>query len=204
MENTLAAFDLALQHGCGGIEFDVRRTADGEAVICHDPRVKGLSIARFAYGGLLERVPELPTLRAVLQRYARCAYLYIELKVEGLEEQLLNALQESPPQRGYVVASFFPNILQSLHGRNREIPLGYICGQRTKLSRWRDLPVGAVMLEQRFITRDLLQQVHDAGKQVFAWTVDREARMRKLAALGVDAIVSNQTELLARTLGSGD
>ena len=36
-ENTLASFDRALADGCDGFEFDVRLTADGEAVVCHDP-----------------------------------------------------------------------------------------------------------------------------------------------------------------------
>ena len=35
-ENTLASFELCLQHGCDGFEFDVRLSADGQAVICHD------------------------------------------------------------------------------------------------------------------------------------------------------------------------
>ena len=45
-ENTLASFDLALQHGCDGFEFDVRLTACGTAVVCHDAKVGGITVAR--------------------------------------------------------------------------------------------------------------------------------------------------------------
>jgi glycerophosphoryl diester phosphodiesterase len=41
-ENTIASFDRALADGCDGFEFDVRLTADGEAVICHDPVFRGV------------------------------------------------------------------------------------------------------------------------------------------------------------------
>ncbi|MCU1303492.1 MAG: glycerophosphoryl diester phosphodiesterase, partial [Candidatus Sulfotelmatobacter sp.] len=34
-ENSLPSFDLALAQGCDGFEFDVRLSADGQAVICH-------------------------------------------------------------------------------------------------------------------------------------------------------------------------
>ncbi len=44
-ENSLASFELCLQHGCDGFEFDVRRSADGVAVICHDAAVGGVEIA---------------------------------------------------------------------------------------------------------------------------------------------------------------
>jgi len=40
-ENTLASFDCALAQGCDGFEFDVRLSADGQPVICHDTRVHG-------------------------------------------------------------------------------------------------------------------------------------------------------------------
>ncbi|MBZ5549684.1 MAG: glycerophosphodiester phosphodiesterase [Acidobacteriia bacterium] len=45
-ENTLASFELCLQHGCDGFEFDVRRSADGAAVICHDAKYNGMEIAK--------------------------------------------------------------------------------------------------------------------------------------------------------------
>jgi len=48
--------------------------------------------------------------------------------------------------------------------------------------------------------RDLVDQVHAAGKKVMVWTVNRAERMREFAAWGVDAIISDETELLVRSL----
>src|SRR5689334_16063198 len=106
-ENTIAAFDLALNHGCDGFEFDVRLTSDGRGVICHDQRFAGASIAK-RKSAELER---LPLLEDVLERYAGRAFLDIELKVTGLDSCLLSALSRHPPQQGYVVSSFLSELL---------------------------------------------------------------------------------------------
>src|SRR5580700_7012607 len=79
-ENTVASFDRALASGCDGFEFDVRLTADGRAVVCHDERIRGLEIAQSMAQQL-----GLPLLREILTRYQRSAFLDIELKVPGLE-----------------------------------------------------------------------------------------------------------------------
>src|ERR1700682_213446 len=78
-ENTLAAFDLALQHGCDGFEFDVRLTADDTAVICHGHRFASITIAK----AIAARLRILPLLEDVLKHYASRAFLDIELKEIG-------------------------------------------------------------------------------------------------------------------------
>ena len=104
-ENTLASFDQALADGCDGFEFDVRLTADDEAVVCHDPVVRGMEIARTPSATL-----GLPTLDEVLGAFSARAFLDIELKVSGLESETIRLLRQHPPQKGYVVSSFLPQI----------------------------------------------------------------------------------------------
>jgi glycerophosphoryl diester phosphodiesterase len=199
-ENTLAAFDLALQHGCDGFEFDVRLTADNHAVICHGHRFASITIAK----ATVTRLRTLPLLEDVLERYASRAFLDIELKVPGIELQLLNMISKFPPQRGYVVSSFLPNVLIDLRSRSQSVPLGIICETRKQLSVWRDLPIRYVIAHERLITSELLRDVHEAGKKIFAWTINRKASMIRLANSGVDGIVSDKTDLLVKTLRDPD
>ena len=130
-ENTLASFDLALASGCDGFEFDVRLTADGHAVVCHDAKTRGLEIAQSSAQELA-----LPLLREVLTRYQRTAFLDIELKVPGLETITADLLRKLAPARGFVVSSFLPEVLQTIHLVDAAIPLGLICETRIQLSRW--------------------------------------------------------------------
>ena len=194
-ENSPASFDLALKHGCDGFEFDVRLTASGRAVICHNPKVGGVTIAQ----ARRNQLQQLPLLREVLARYAARCFLDIELKVAGLESQLLVALREHPPEHGYVVSSFLPEVLKELKLRSETVPLGIICDRRKDLKLWKELPVNCVIPELSLITMELMESVHQANKQLLAWTVNDKRSMLRLASWGVDGIISDKTELLAKT-----
>jgi glycerophosphoryl diester phosphodiesterase len=195
-ENTLASFDLALEHGCDGFEFDVRLTGCGRALICHDPKVEGITVSNATCKQLLH----LPRLEDVLKRYCRRAFLDIELKVPGLESKALVALHEHVPERGYVVSSFLPEVLLELRTRSAEVPLGFICDRREDLARWRELPVDYVIAHHTLISEQLVREVHEARRKLFGWTVNDKASMLRLAGWGVDGIVSDKTELLVKTL----
>jgi glycerophosphoryl diester phosphodiesterase len=198
-ENTLAAFDLALQFGCDGFEFDVRRTACGRAVICHDEKAEGISIAAASCGQL----ESLPCLADVLSRYAASAFLDIELKVPGLESDVLLALREHPPEHGYVVSSFLPEVLLELRLRSAEVVVGFISDHKKTLDRWRDLPVEYVIPKHTLITSQLVEALHSAEKTVLAWTVNDKKTMQRLADWAVDGIISDDPELLVHTLPGG-
>lgn len=195
-ENTVAAFDLALQHGCDGFEFDVRLSADNRAVICHGARFAGITIARAA----CTRLRLLPLLEGILERYASRAFLDIELKVPGIESFVLDAVSKFTPARGYVISSFLPEVLIDLRRRSESVPLGIICETRPQLSIWPDLPVQYVMAHERLITEELLAHIHALGKSLFAWTINKKASMIRLADWGVDGIVSDRPDLLVKTL----
>jgi glycerophosphoryl diester phosphodiesterase len=194
-ENTIASFDLALQHGCDGFEFDIRRTSDGHAVICHDPKANGRTIARTRR----VQLATLPTLEEVLQRYDK-AFLDIELKVAGLEEQILKALRGCRPEKGFVVSSFLASVLTKMRELDQDVPLGLIADRRTPLARWRQLPVHYLIVEKKLATRKLTDEVHAEGRKLFVWTVNDRKTISRLAECGADGVISDDTELLVRTL----
>lgn len=196
-ENTLASFDLALVHGCDGFEFDVRQAADGRAVICHDSNIHGMEIAQASPADLVE----LPSLEQVLQRYWARAFLDVEIKVPGLEATVRNALHAHPPQRGYVVSSFFPEALLALRALDPDLPLGLICETPSELTAWEQLPVQFVIPHYTLIDIDLCQALHAAGKKVFVWTVNQREQMIYCKDLGVEGIISDDTEMLAQLRG---
>jgi glycerophosphoryl diester phosphodiesterase len=195
-ENSLASFELCLQHGCDGFEFDVRRSADGQAVICHDATIGGFEIANT----LAKSLP-LPTLDNVLEHFAGRAFLDVELKVAGLEVQTLAKLRQHPPQKGYVVSSFLPEVLATIHDLDPAIPLGFLCETRRQLRGWRQTPAQWVIPRFDLADRELVEPIHAAGKRTMVWTVNRAERMHEFAEWSVDAIISDDTELLVQSLG---
>ncbi len=200
-ENTFLAFELALEHGCDGFEFDVRKTSDAQAIICHDADIQRVPVADNSYLNLAKLNPgPKPRLEDVVRRYAGRAFLDIELKVPQLDDCVTTILEQAPPQRGCCVSSFLPEVIESLHRAEPGIKLGFICDDQRRLDAWRKLPVDYVIPQYSMADEKLVGELHAAGKQVFVWTVNQEKEMRRMAALGVDAIISDDTELLCRTL----
>lgn len=202
-ENTAAAFDHALAAGCDGFEFDVRLTADGRNVICHDPKLYRLRVADATYDRLCSAVARsaaVPCLEDVLKDYCERAYLYIELKVAGMEPAVLDLVRRYPPRRGFVVASFLPEVVATVHALDTEAPVGLIFDSWLKRNRWRDLRVTHVMPHYTLLTAERMAEYRASGKQVLTWTVNSEKDMRRAAALGVDGVISDDPGLLCRTL----
>ena len=195
-ENTIEAFDLALQHGCDGFEFDVRRSGDGRAVVCHDAKIRGVAVD----GLTAEQFPELPALEQVWAHFHERAFLDIELKVAGLEEFVAKAARRFSPGRGYVISSFLPEVLQRL---DPEMPKGIICETNRQLEQWPSLKVDYLIAQWKLVSGELIQKAHDAGKRIFVWTVNDAARMQRFAEWGVDGIISDDTKLLAETVVAG-
>lgn len=219
-ENTLAAFDLALAHGCDGFEFDVRYTSDRRAIICHDPEMHGFIIEKTNYGAFIEyreNVREgaeraailsdrrhknyIPCLEDVLQEYRTVPYLDIELKIGGMEEDVVRLLKAHPPMGAYIVSSFLPEVLMKFHELDPELHLGIIGKTPESLSAAEHLPIRAIFAHYRLVTRQLIEKFEEWNKQVIVWTVNQQPEMLRLANLGVDGIISDDTKLLCDTLG---
>jgi glycerophosphoryl diester phosphodiesterase len=139
----------------------------------------------------------LPRFEDVLARCAKRAFLDIELKVPGLAAPVVAALARCPPERGYLLSSFLPEVLIELRDRDHSLPLGFIYDQKKQRQRWRELPVQYVIPHYSLVTRELVDQVHDAGRKLFVWTVNGKASMLRFAGWGVDGIISDKTKLLA-------
>lgn len=195
-ENTFAAFDLALQHGCDGFEFDVRLSADNCAVVCHDAKFAGITIAKASAAQLRS----LPTFETVLERYADRAFLDIELKVPGLASCVLEAISKYPPRKGFVVSSFLPEVLLDLRTIAESVPLGIICETKLQLEQWPTLPAHYVMAKESLVTEKLVADVHASARKLFVWTVNKPQSMLRIGEWEVDGIISDKPDLLVATL----
>jgi glycerophosphoryl diester phosphodiesterase len=184
-----------LQHGCDGFEFDVRLSADGQAVVCHDATFNKMKIERFTSHDLA-----LPTLEEVLRQYAHRAFLDIELKVAGLEQQTLLDLRKHPPQKGFVISSFLPEVIAAIHELDPTVPLGYLCEKRSRLQGWQESPAEWVIPQCDLASREVIEKIRESGKRSMVWTVNDGEDMRKFVEWGVDAIISDKTELLVSSL----
>lgn len=203
-ENTLAAFDVALEQGADGFEFDVRITRLRQLVIVHDSRFNRLSVRRSTLKQLeascssREEFP--PPLPEVLDRYSRKAFLNMEIKVRGIERLVYRIFRAFPPRRGYCISSFHPSVVREFHRIDDSLVLGTISQTRWQLRRWERLPAAYVVPQYRLLSRMLVEEIHAAGKLVVTWTLNEPKRLLRVAELGVDGIISDDPKLLTETL----
>ena len=125
--------------------------------------------------------------------------LALELKVKGLERITLDLFLRCKPRRGFVVSSFTPGVLKSLRAEDSTVPLGLICEFENQLRLWSEVPVQYVIPEQKLVEPELIRKIKGAGKKIIVWTVNDADTMLRFQDLGVDGIISDDTELLKRT-----
>ena len=98
-ENTLAAFELAVEQGADMIETDVHLLRDGEIGIYHDDAVDGSPLAELSLAELRERRPDAPTLVEALDAVGEIIPFNLEIKrprrarYAGLEKQVLDLVR---------------------------------------------------------------------------------------------------------------
>lgn len=198
-ENTLAAFEYALMHGCDGFEFDVRVTRDERLVLCHDASFGGRKIATSLFDSLRSRCDaSLACLEDVLVAFGDRAYLDIEIKVSGGEELIVNALRSNKPQR-FLLSSFLPEVLRRFHQLDASLPLGYICDRPADMRTWQELPIQVFLPQYELVSEKLIREVHSRRMQIFTWTVNQKKDMQRLAAWGIDGLISDDPTLLSQT-----
>lgn len=214
-ENTLAAFERALELGAEGIELDVHATADGIVVVHHDPVIRlhgcvGEPETR-AIAGLtmleLDSCPEsdaerVPSLDEVLSLVDGRANVYVELKAPGVEHAVVDVVHGSPAPHRCAIHSFDHVAVLRSRRAGPDIPGGILLA-----SRLAD-PAGALRaadardywIHWPWADAELVDLIHSAGGRVIAWTPPDEHSFRALAGLGVDGICADDVRALHSAL----
>jgi glycerophosphoryl diester phosphodiesterase len=213
--NTLASFDAALRHGAETIELDVlseRSDGSGRLLVAHD------------YEDIAERSPlsfEQALAHLSGERFAGVGF-DVDVKIPGYEQRVVQALREHGLIERSLLSTMFGDSLARVRELEPSLRLGWsvprvkrdytthlltaipalaiLTGYRAMLpSRARSgLRAGrfdAVMAHWRVVTPALVRAVHEGGGELYVWTVDDAARIAKLSALGVDAIITNDPRL---------
>ncbi|HEY2638723.1 MAG TPA: glycerophosphodiester phosphodiesterase [Streptosporangiaceae bacterium] len=212
---THAAYRGALAAGAGFLEFDVRRTADGELVAFHGARLRsGLPVAAASYAELCQAVGyEVPTTRGIFELLAGQAGMHeagahIDLKVAAAGPLVVaQALATLEPPR-VIVTSRDPATVRALKSRHPEVGAGLTIGgdaaqslrhavRWARPARWADAVADAgadwAAVQQRLAMIGVLAECRDRGVRTLIWTVNRDARLRKwLASLDVDVLVTDR------------
>lgn len=194
-DNTLDAMKRAVREGVRTIETDVRATADGKLLVCHDGTVWGRIVRRTTYAELKKSSPERPLLSEVLESLAGWVSFNIEIK-EGPAREVAEMLDLYGVALDTVVTSFDWDIIEEYTKANPSALTGHLYrmpyGWEKKLHRAREIGAGIIAPYFNSIEEELVSKAHSMGLLVYAWTVNNEHDFHKLYDWGVDAIVTDR------------
>jgi glycerophosphoryl diester phosphodiesterase len=208
-ENSLAAFRRAFEVGADGVELDVHTTADGELVVIHDADLAGRPVCNlqsaFVLQHRLRNGEPLPTLRAALDVITPGGLAFIELKAlpPEADQRLLALIDACPAPDRCRVHAFDHALIRRLTARRPTLQAGILSDSYAVKPAIDVTNAGAVALWQRadLVDAPLAALVREAGYALYAWTVDRSERMRRLVADGVDGICTNRPDLAREVIG---
>jgi glycerophosphoryl diester phosphodiesterase len=220
-ENTLAAFDLALEQKADAIELDVKLSADGRAVVIHDStldrttgthgRVKDLSLAELQsldagsffserYGG-----EKIPTLEDVFEAVGKRTVINVELTNyttprDQLVETVCMLVKKFGLQKHVLFSSFFASNLSKARAYLPEVPRGLLAfdGWLGAWARSFGFNFGRYQALHPYlkdVTPQQVQRVHRLNRRIHVWTVNAAEDMRRLFHWGVDAIFTDDPQL---------
>lgn len=219
-ENTLRAFQLAVDGGADMIEVDVHLTADGEVVIMHDYTLERMTghdgtIADMAWPELQQAVitddrwPEvaegIPTLAQTLDLCARGRIeINIEIKTpKNGEPAIVDAVHGVVAAAGFppdkvLVSSFSDMIVRYVATHYPQYGLAALFLKHP--SDLAALPGTVIHPPVKLINADFMAAAKQAGKAVNAWTINEPDVWQRMADLGVDGITTDDPRGLRRWL----
>ena len=222
-ENTMAAFQKAIDDMADYIELDVQLTNNGEVIVMHDSnayRTTGVdaNIVNMTYKEVKtldagswfsdEYVGEnVPSLKEVLELTQGKIKLNIELKPAdndtALAKNTVRLIEKYNMVNDCVITSFSESALKAVKTYNQEIKVGYILS--AAYGDFYDMKnVDFFSVNAAFLSKRTIDAIHNSGKRVYAWTVNNKESIKNLTNKGVDGIITDNPVLARETIYSRD
>lgn len=224
-ENTMAAFERAIQMNADYLELDIQLSKDNELVVIHDSTVDRTTNSSAAVKDLtLEELrgldagswfhaefkgQKIPTLGEVLALCRGRIGILIETKwphlYPGLEQKLadeLAAYHMHLPAERVIVQSFDQDSVKRFHAFMPEVPIGVLVEDAALLAedKLAELADYAAYVNPalELVTAEAVAHIHARGMKIFPWTVRSRSVVPSILALGVDGVITDYPDYLTQ------
>jgi glycerophosphoryl diester phosphodiesterase len=217
--NTAASFDAALAHGCDMVEFDVlpeRPDGSGRLILAHD----------FKDAGRRDPLTLEQGLDHLCTTAFANVELDVDLKGRGYEERVVAALRERGLEERTLISTMEADSLPVIRAASPAVRVGWSVPKarrnylghpatwplamagvqvlrrripRMIASAMRAGEIDAVMSHQVLVTPHFVRTVLAAGGELYVWTVDDAAQIRRFERMGVTGVITNDPRLFDAT-----
>ncbi|UOE55845.1 glycerophosphodiester phosphodiesterase [Bacillus sp. CMF12] len=219
-ENTMAAFQAALEAGADGIELDVQMAKDGKLVIIHDETVDRTTggtgyikdmtleeILRLDAGSWFgdvnagETIPDLEQLFQWAVMDGNKLLINIELKNDlieypGMEEKVIDLILKYGLEQRVIISSFNAESLKRVRDLNATLQTGYLIEgiPENTLEMAKKIGANSIHCEEGFALSEFGRKAKEAGFPLRVYTINDETRSRFLNKAGVEVIMTDFPE----------
>lgn len=225
-ENTMASYRKAYELGADIIETDIQLTKDGEIVIMHDTTVDRTTNGKGAVKNLtLEQIRQLdagskfspefqgekvPTLREFLQEFkGKDVVLLIETKAKGLEQKMVEQIEEEGMTGQVLVQSFYADSVAATHQIKPEIGLGYLYSaaspttekarliQAEKILKYGLMLNSTLNASEGSLNPEYMDYMRQRGMSTFNWTFRSEGAFKHYLEEGGTGPITDFTQWMS-------
>ncbi|MGE7659568.1 glycerophosphodiester phosphodiesterase [Bacillus altitudinis] len=215
-ENTIAAFDVAVEQGADYIELDVQMTMDQHVVVIHDDTVdrttngNGLvksytldQLKKLDAGSWFDQQytnERIPTLQEILERYSQRIGILIEIKHPkrqiGIEKAVARIINRFAYSRHIMIQSFDVHALQRIKAFAPSLRTALIIKPdvfkltKRKLTTYSSFANGLNM-KKTMINKWWIDRIHSFGMEVFIWTVKDQKTADRIKKYPIDGVVTD-------------
>lgn len=228
-ENTFAAFELAVNQDCDGIELDVMLSGDMNLIVIHDSdvsrttgfkgKVAELSVSILkqldagSYFDVEFKNEKIPLLEEILEQFGNRTLLNIELKnyesiFDNLPDQVAKVVKNFNLQDSVLISSFNPIALVKFRRLLPQTPIGLLALPR-KSGWWSRSSFASTLLrydalhpEIGDVTKPLIDRSHTNSKRIHAYTANHPEDLARLFEMNVDGVFTDDP-LMARSILTG-
>ncbi|MBS5934290.1 MAG: glycerophosphodiester phosphodiesterase [Clostridiales bacterium] len=215
-ENTVEAFQIAIDLKLQMVEFDIRQTKDKKLIIYHNPTIGGKKIRNLTYHRLTtianKKGLEIPLLEDVLKLCQGKVHLDIEFKESGYEKEVVDLVTAYFNYDEFIMISFSDNIIKEVKRIDSNIRTGLLIGlegaslpQRLQelypIRRLKNTNADFIAAHYYLVTRFLIYLCRKYNYDLIVWTVNRDRTFHKLRKQRVTAIVTDFPQRYTRTKG---
>lgn len=209
-ENTLQAFQKALDLNSDGIELDVHLSSDEQIIVIHDETIdrttngKGLvnsfSLAELK-SFLIEGKYQIPTLNEVFDLVDKKCLINIELKGLATPNKVVALIEEYISEKNwnynnFIISSFDWNMLQETSNLNPNIPIGVLTEEDLSkaLAFAEKIKAKAIHPDFQLLNTENVSEMQKKGFLVLPWTVNSKEDIQKVKNYKVNGIISDNPD----------
>jgi glycerophosphoryl diester phosphodiesterase len=190
----------------------VDRTTDGHGAVRNFTLAELKSLDAGIGFGEEFRNERIPTLEEVVGILDPRTILLLEIKhgspyYQGIEERLIEFIREHQLKERVLVKSFDRKAIRRIQAQAPDIPVGIsillripllslVIHRGIKFENVFDEQLDFLHVHRIGLTQRLVNLAHARGMKIIVWSVNAERDMRKFIAMGVDAIETDESELL--------